>query len=438
MEIEQSKLRPSSFQINRLKWDLIQANKEEEAYWHQKSRNNWLAVGDSITRFFHGSVKANMTKNSIDKLLDDNWFEQKGEASKGEVASKYFTKLFTSTNSEDFHILFQDFRPKVTEQMNTDLIRSVTKEEIKEAVFSINPTKAPGPDGMTGSFYQAYWDIIGEQVIKEIQGFFEKCIFPSEWNYTHLCLIPKKVNADRMTDLRPISLCSVIYKAVSQILVKRLKPLLPELVSPFQSVFVEERQIVDNIIVAHEVVHSLRTNPPISKEYMAIKTDMSKAFDRVEWSFLSSLLQALGFHQKWIQWVMFCVSTVTFSVLINDKPHGMIFPHRGLRQGDPLSPFLFVLCTEGLSHMLLRAEAESKLTGIRFSLSGPSINHLLFADDTLFMCKADVLECSELKKILYVYEKATGQTINPEKSAISFGALVSDQLKVSLQTSLGI
>lgn len=256
----------------------------------------------------------------------------------------------------------------------------------------------------------------------EILNFFKTGKMPEEWNHTHLCLIPKIPNPKKMTDLRPISLCSVIYKIVSKILVIRLKKHLPDIVSPTQAAFVVERQIYDNILIAHEIVHSLRTNKNISQSFMMIKTDMSKAYDRVEWNFLYDILQALGFRNRWISWIMGCVTSVTFSVLINGQPFGLIHPERGIRQGDPLSPFLFILCTEALIHIFNQAANQNKISGIQFHSSGPVINHLLFADDSFFICKANKEECNELMNCLHKYEVISGQIINKEKSDISFGS----------------
>lgn len=263
-------------------------------------------------------------------------------------------------------------------------------------------------------------------------------ILPREWNYTHLCLIPKIPDPMSISDLRPISLCSVIYKVVSKIMTKRLAPILQEIISPSQSAFVAERLMTDNITIAHEMLHSIGDSQDPNSAKMVVKTDMSKAYDRVEWGYLRSLLCALGFDHKWVNWVLKCISSVTYSVLINDQPHGMIIPHRGLRQGDPLSPALFVLCSEGLAHLMSKADHSGSISGIQFGMGGPSVNQLFFADDCLFACDASEEQSAHLIRNLKRYESVTGQVLNPLKSSIMFGRRVLDSDKIKVKQKLGI
>ena len=196
--------------------------------------------------------------------------------------------------------------------------------------------------------------------------------------------------------------------------------------------------ITDNIIIAHEVYYSLKSRKRQANSYMALKADITKAYDRLEWKFLEETMRHMGFNSTWISWIMKCVSTISFSVLINGSPHGHITPSRGIRQGDPLSPYLFIFCVEVLSHMMHQAEPNKQLKGIKLSTRGPTISHLLFADDSLFFTLANHRSCHAIKKVLSSYEEVSGQAVNLRKSAITFGKNVSSDTKRQMRNLLGI
>lgn len=159
------------------------------------------------------------------------------------------------------------------------------------------------------------------------------------------------------------------------------------IITETQAAFVKGRLISDNIFVAHEALHALRTRDQVSSEFLAVRTDMMKAYDRLEWPFVEQSLRCLGFCERWIHRIMVCISSVSYGILINGRPYGRITPSRGIRQGDPLSPFIFILCAEILANTFRVAAEERKLTGLQIAPGAPSLSHLLFADDSLFSAR---------------------------------------------------
>ncbi|XP_071903090.1 uncharacterized protein [Coffea arabica] len=325
----------------------------------------------------------------------------------------------------------------ITEQMNRDLTKDVEEEEIKTAFFSMEPNKAPGSDGMSPLFFQKFWNSINQDLVSAIQGFFHNNIILKAINHTIISLIPKVDCPSEIKQFRPISLCQVVYKALAKIRVNRLKPFLSKCISKNQSAFVPDGQIIDNVILSHELLHFLKNKRQGRAGMMAVKLNMSKAYDRVEWDFLKMIMERMGFCSKWIRWIIACISSVSYSFNINGDQKEYITPTKGIRQGDPLSPYLFLLCSEGLSNLIKKAKLGKQLTGIKISRGAPAITHLFFADDSLVFCRANGQEAGVLMSILKVYEKATGQLINMDKSSVFFSKNTTQVVREEVCQAMG-
>ena len=298
--------------------------------------------------------------------------------------------------------------------------------------------KAPGLDSIPAFFYQDYWDTVKFDVFSTVQAFFHSGSLLKSFNHTFITLIPKKSFPDNVNQFRPTSLCNVIYKVISKILVNRLKPLMDQLVTPYQNAFIKGRNISDNILIAHEIFGILSKKKGRKYGYGVLKIDMSKAYDRIDWKFLKAVLVAMNFSPRWIGWVMECVSTVQFTLLVNGSITQTFKPSKGLRQGDPISPYLFLLCANVLSIPLLKVEHNKAIQGIKVGRNGCTFTHLFFADDSLLFFKKDNKSLQNIHNILQWYCNLSGQNINLAKSDLFCSSNMPEDEQLSLANSFQV
>ncbi|XP_028113696.1 uncharacterized protein LOC114311727 [Camellia sinensis] len=266
--------------------------------------------------------------------------------------------------------------------------------EIWAVVSEYNGNKAPGPDGFNLIFFQKTWGTIKEEMLNFMKEFHSGGRLVSGLNSTFITHIPKKIKAVNLKEFRPISLVGSVYKILSKVLATRLKRVIPMVIGDSQSAFMGERNILDGILIANE-------------------------------DFLFSMLSNFGFGTKWISRIKECVSTVKLSILVNGSPTKEFTPQKGIRKGDPLSPFLFILVAKALNILLQRARELGLLKGVNIGVNQVVLSHLQFANDSLLFYQAEVLEVLCLKRVLRCFELASGLKINYPKSVLC-GVGISD------------
>jgi exonuclease III len=394
--------------------------RQEEILWKQKSRIQWLKEGERNTKFFYRTVVQRRHSNKITHLISDEGETLHSHADLETNLIDYFQDLLTEPipdRQAAINKITRHVPSLVTQEKNAALLRPFTIEEVDQALQDTPKCKAPGPDGFTSDFFHYCWPMIRTEVWEILEDSRVTGKVLQALNATFLTLVPKEGQAHRAKQYRPIALCNVIYKLLTKVIARRLKPILPTIISPEQSGYVEGRQILDSIILAHEVIHSLqKTKTP----GMLLKLDLSKAFDKISWEYMRAMLLAFGFNQTWVTWILNLTSSAFFSLLINGVPSRPFSPSRGIRQGDPLSPFLFIILAEGLSRSIHAAIEQNLLTGLPLHGISPPISHSQFVDDTLLMGSPTVREASSLQEILQTFSEASGLDCNKDKSQIFF------------------
>ncbi|KAK3221803.1 hypothetical protein Dsin_008828 [Dipteronia sinensis] len=292
-------------------------------------------------------------------------------------------------------------------------------------------------DGLPAIFYQKYWEVVGTSVTMACLSCLNGGESLEPVNRTLITLIPKTQKAECMADYRPISLCNVTYKIVAKTLANKLRGVMCEVISDNQSAFIPGRLISDSTIIGFECLHALKRRKRKNGS-MALKLDMSKAYDHMEWSFFISMMEKMGFSDRWVNRIRDCISSVSFAFNLNGDVCGSVKPSRGLRQGDPLSPYLFPICAEGLSCILRQAVINNRMAGFQCIRAGPNISHLFFADDCLLFSKASEKDCRTIKYVLDAYAKVSGQIINFKKSSLCVSKSIMDLKGRNLADIVGV
>ena len=279
------------------------------------------------------------------------------------IAKEYYKNLFTSSNHLDMERVIESVDHVVTEEMAQALVRPYT-EEVRTAFFQMLPSKSPGPNVMSPFFFQKFWHIVGNDVIATVLSFLQSGRYLRKMNFTNIVLIPKKNVPKYIMEFRPISVGNIVSRIISKVLANRIKVILPNVISDSQSAFMLDRNIIDNTTVAFEMLHRIRNKRKRKTGHMAVKLDISKAYDRVEWEFLRRIMLKIGLPNQWDQLAMEMVCTASYSILLNGEPTGFITPSRGIKQRDPLSPYLFLMCAEGLSSLIQKAIDNQHMKGM--------------------------------------------------------------------------
>ncbi|XP_013601566.1 PREDICTED: uncharacterized protein LOC106309022 [Brassica oleracea var. oleracea] len=283
-------------------------------------------------------------------------------------------------------------------------------------------------------FYRASWDIIKQDFVTAVQSFFMYGFLPRGVNTTILTLIPKHGDAKEIKDYRPISCCNILYKVISKILANRLKVLLPKLIEPTQCAFVKGRLLLENVLLATELVKDYHKQSIQPRSVLNL--DISKAFDSVNWSFITNTLRTMGIPDMLVHWIHTCLSTAAFFVSVNGELEGFFGSERGLRQGCSLSPYLFVIAINVLSRMLNKA-AQSHSIGYHPSCSKVNLTHLSFADDLMIFTDGAAASLKGVFEVLSEFASISGLLINPAKFSIFMAGRISQDFKDEVQR-LGI
>ncbi|GJY52457.1 RNA-directed DNA polymerase, eukaryota, reverse transcriptase zinc-binding domain protein [Tanacetum coccineum] len=395
----QSKVDVDPFNLEKRKNAVSQMNEysqvaeDELKILHQKAKMRWLEEGDKNTSYFHNIIKTRKHKSRIESICCED-----GKRVEGNLVNEQFVNHFRKFLGSSFPVTSLRSKGdivilKLSDAEANDMIKDVSDKEIKEALFDIDSSKAAGPDGYSLCIFKKAWNIIGTDVCLAVKEFFKNGKILGEINATLIALVSKMDTPNKVSDFRHVACCNVLYKCISKILTNRIKDGLSKVVSLNQSAFISGRHIQDNILITQELLKGYnRKNGP---KRCAMKIDIQKAYDTINWDFLKDVMIMVGFHETMVKWIISCITSASFSICINGEVNGFFKGGKGLRQGDPISPYLFTLVMEVFNMIMIKKIREDG--NFKNGCKEIKLTHMCFADDLMVLCNGDA---NSLKVIL--------------------------------------
>ncbi|XP_020696169.2 uncharacterized protein LOC110109442 [Dendrobium catenatum] len=385
-------------------------------WWKKRAKDKWIDEGDMNSHFFHSFASARRRGNRIIEVVNSN-----GEriVDPNLIQEEFWNFFMLKWRDRQFSLAnWPEFgnHDMIPAQYSDSMEAEITESKIRQAVFSMGSNRAPGIDGITSSFLKFYWEIIKKDVISVIMHFFATNVMCQSWKETLVVLIRKMENVNMPSKFRLISLFQSFYKIVSKVLINRLKPVLSTIISEEQGAFVPGRSISSHGLMAQEMMSKFMYSNQKSG-LMALKIDMEQAYDCMSWETLQEVMNLMGFKKRFITWVMQCIFQQKFTLLMNGNRTRWIDAKSGLKQGCPLSPYLFILCSELLPKSFKQRGVQ---LGVQVARNTVSISHLLYADDILIFAEASRCNAGQIMDLLGDYCCWTGHKINCGKSAILF------------------
>lgn len=408
------------------KWSVLAV--AEEAFYYQRSRVTWLEVGDCNTPYFHRMSSSRQAVNHIHFIEDAQGSTINSPALIQAHCVEYFSALLAPETTqplfaqEDISSLLNF---ACSDAQQASLAAPFSNQDIKDAFFSLPRNKASGLDGYSSEFFTSCWTVVGGEVSAAVSEFFVSGKLLTQLNATNLVLIPKIPNAKKMSDFRPISCLNTIYKVIAKLLSERLKSILQEVISHSQSAFMPGRLLSENVLLATEIVHGY--NKRNVERSAMLKVDLRKAFDSVRWDFVIATLRGLNIPSKFINWISQCLTTPSFSILVNGQSCGYFKSTQGLRQGDPLSPYLFVLAMEVFSG-LLATRYDSGYIAYHPQTHDLRISHLMFADDVMIFFDGGSSSLHGINETLEDFAGWSGLHMNRDKTQLFHAGLNQDEI----------